>query len=337
MGTIKRMLPRRRVWSVLLLGVAAMLAVVAAFSPLWMDLKPRLALSAEDLTWTLHDDSAQVADLDSGEVVTVPATQQLHVQLEEPADEDSITARVGLSVLRDGSEPENERLYSAEVWNYVVDRVTGEGVEPAVLNTQIASTNAQVDVDGSWWKFPTAAPQEAVALFDPQLREARDADFVAREELSGSQVYHYRQIIDPTNLATLYSGLLLTSQDEDGQALYLYYQTTRDVWVEPETGLVVKAEEDTHLYYADREGEKREVQLAFHGTMDDSQVEHLLSEAHRMQPSAVWAAVPWVAGLAAVVLAVLALVGLFRGGAQPHGHRDAGEEARDAAQARADR
>ena len=52
------MLPKSRIFSVLLLGLGVALIAAGVVAPAFLDFSPRLPLNLKNSTWTLRDDSA---------------------------------------------------------------------------------------------------------------------------------------------------------------------------------------------------------------------------------------------------------------------------------------
>ena len=160
-GKLAGMLSTSRILSVLLLGLGVALLVAGLVVPRFIHADGRMPLDPAATTWTLRDDGAQtrlMTDPD-GRVLEAPVTRQLHLEVQNPADGDEATVRIGDTFLRESRQEELDRLISAQVWSYRLDRLDGSATSPATLTDQIGSPGLQVDVEGVWLKFPTDAQQ----------------------------------------------------------------------------------------------------------------------------------------------------------------------------------
>ena len=307
------MLPKSRVFSFLLLSVGIALLVAGLAAPRFLHEDSRLPLDLENTTWTLIDGDAQTRLMTDpgGRVLEVPVSRQLHMEIQNPADENTATLRVGETLMRDSMQGELDRLISAEVWTFGVDRSTGEFTTPATLTDQLASPVSEVPVDGVWLTFPSGAEQTAYDVFDPELRETRPAEFVEELDMDGRTVHRYRQEIEPTNVAELYAGPFNTTTFADDERGYLFHSVTRDFLVDRVSGLVVEIREDVDAYYGTADGQKREQVLLFEGRMPQGQIDAHLAEAGEIRDPAFVDAVRRVAIGVGAVLALLGLAGAF--------------------------
>ncbi len=314
-GKLAGMLSTSRILSVLLLGLGVALLVAGLVVPRFIHADGRMPLDPAATTWTLRDDGAQtrlMTDPD-GRVLEAPVTRQLHLEVQNPADGDEATVRIGDTFLRESRQEELDRLISAQVWSYRLDRLDGSATSPATLTDQIGSPGLQVDVEGVWLKFPTDAQQTTYEVFDPRLRQARPALFAESLEMAGREVYRYRQEIGPTNLAQLYADWRNTTvfAQEDGGTSpgYLFYSVTRDFLVDQRSGMVVEVREDIEEFYGDAEGQPREQVLSFQGRMTQPQVDVLLEQASEINDGTTAQLVRWIAIGVGAVLAVAGLAG----------------------------
>lgn len=321
------MLPRSRIVSVLLLGLGAALIVAGLALPRLLDAEPRVPLNLPDTTLRLHAEDAVTARMgEDGEVEEVrsPVRRQFHAEFIEPADEDTVSLRVGTSMTREGPEAAADPLrglVTANVWTFTVDRLTGLPTGPATLNDQPLDVREKVDMGGSWAKFPAGAGERDYPVFDEVLRGPVTAGFVAAEEREGHRVLHYRQEIAEVDVATRYQGMF-TDGVLDGRPVHLEYSGTRDWWVEPVTGLIVDLAEDLDARWVDESGETVAVAMDFTGEMPRGDAEAQLRQAVAVADTP--APRPWGIALA-VIGAILAAVGLF-GALRPGAARGTGAE-----------
>lgn len=312
-GKLAPMLPKSRLLSFLLLSVGIALLVAGLVAPRFLHEDSRLPLDLENTTWTLTDDDARTRLMTDpgGRVLEVPVSRQLHMEIQNPAGEETATLRVGETLMRDSMQEELDRLISAEVWTFGVDRSTGEFTTPATLTDQLASPVSEVPVDGVWLKFPSGAEQTTYEVFDPHLRETRPAEFVEELDMNGRTVHRYRQEIAPVNVAELYASPFNTTTFGDGETGSLFHSVTRDILVDRVSGLVVEIREDVDAFYGTADGERREQVLLFEGRMPQEQIDAHLAEAAEIRDPAFVDGVRRVVIGVGAVLALLGLVGAF--------------------------
>ncbi|AWB81200.1 DUF3068 domain-containing protein [Corynebacterium yudongzhengii] len=318
------MLPKSRIISALLVGLGIALIVGGLMAPRLIDSDGRLPLDLENSTWTLTDDSAATRLLTdpNGRVLETPVTRQLHLQIGEPATADTASVRVGTTLMRDSLQEESDRLITASTWGYEMDRVTGEATTPANLTHTIGMPPEEVEVDGVWMKFPTDAEQTTYDVFDDTLRESRPATFIDSQEIDGRTIYHYRQEIEPTNVAFLYESFLNTAPVGDQQGA-LYHSATTDFYVDQITGLVVDIETEIYDFYAvpgqENDEQARETFLQFTGSREDAQVDATLAEIDDISGSTTAELIRWSVVAVGVVITVLGLLGAFLGNGAERG------------------
>ncbi|KAA8721602.1 porin PorA family protein [Corynebacterium phocae] len=201
------MLPLSRVIPALLLGVGVASVSAGVAAPVFLDARPAVPLDLEDTTWTIVDESATTRLFQDGRQLNVPVTAQWHLNLQEPADEDTTTVRIGSSLMRSSQQSELERLIQAQVWTYPIDRITRSSTGVAEVSHTIGMPSAGLTVDGVWFLFPADAEKTTYEVFDETLRGTAPAVFDREEKIDGHTIYVYRQEIAPTNVATRYASL----------------------------------------------------------------------------------------------------------------------------------
>ena len=232
------MLPTSRVVSALLLGVGVAGLSAGLATPTFIEAEPTLPLDLEHTTWTMTDENATTRLLQDGRQLQVPVTAQWHIALQEPADDEQVTLRVGSSWMRSSMQEEKDRLITAQVWSYPIDRLTGDARADAAVSHTMASPVSTVPVTGLWWKFPAGAEKTSYDVFDETLRDSAPAVFEEEMEMDGRTVYRYHQDIEPTNVAKKYNNYQTMLSGEDGTE-YLFHSAQRDFYVDKISGMIV--------------------------------------------------------------------------------------------------
>ncbi len=194
------------------------------------------------------------------------------------------------------------------------------------IQTQPNQPAEEVSRDGLQYKFPFNSEKQSYPYFDLNARATQDINFVEETEINGLKVYHYNQTIDPVDLSKVVSSptnkLTLPAEawGVPGGTLPVtmtrWYTNVRDLWVEPETGVVVKGQEQLHQYYA-RNKDKPEidvlkVELPFNEQTIEYQVQQAKDGMDKI--STFGRTVPIIAGVLGVIALIAGLVLGLRGG-----------------------
>lgn len=233
--------------------------------------RPTKVLDAKSLT--SPEGSARV---DSG----VPLVSQRFLTVEEPSDATEMTVQAGQTLRRDDRDG-NTGLLTASIDRITIDRKSGEPVDKNP-NGSIAvnvdkSGNSVADASqrrGLQYRFPIGTEKKNYPYFDLNARKTFDIQYMEETEIKGMKVYHFQQTIPATDMWEVVKSpthkLTLPAakwgvEGEGEVTMTRYYTNVRDVWVEPQTGTVIKGGEQLHLYYG-RSADKVEV-TALQGTL----------------------------------------------------------------------
>jgi Porin PorA len=119
------------------------------------------------------------------------------------------------------------------------DRITSEAV---IGYDQAADDKHGLDRQGTIaYKFPFHAKKVTYSYFDTETGKGWPAKYKGTQEIGGVQTYHYEQVIEPTVINEALFPNLLNLGDLTFQRVY---SNTRQFFVEPTTGIIVRAEED---------------------------------------------------------------------------------------------
>ncbi|WP_370619334.1 DUF3068 domain-containing protein [Mumia sp. Pv 4-285] len=110
---------------------------------------------------------------------------------------------------------------------------------------------------GNYFKFPFNTQKDSVDFWDGSLKKAMPAEYESTEEIEGLEVYKFVQTIEPTKIAEQpVPGTLVGMPEESTVVADRMYANTRTLWVEPETGVIIKGQEE-QLATLDVEGEPK--------------------------------------------------------------------------------
>ncbi len=176
----------------------------------------------------------------------------------------------GQSILCDSA------LLTATIDTTTIDRISAlpKRGQSSLRTEERADEGGVVDIEdrrGLQYKFPfDVRASRNYTYFDLTSRTPQSLQFVEETTVQGLRVLHYSQAIAPVRLSDLPSaddapalGTTLTMPArwwglpkltprtaENSVSMVRWAQTTRDLWVEPATGTIVKGSEHVHQYYA---------------------------------------------------------------------------------------
>ncbi|MFE5475200.1 DUF3068 domain-containing protein [Nocardia sp. NPDC056541] len=344
----------RRTVACVLVGLGAALLVAALMIPTYtvskvaktpLDLEITTIAENQKGEESLVLDSKSLTSGDGAAVVNkdVPLISQRFVTVEEPSDADEMTLQAGQTLRRTDVQGDTG-LLTAAIDRVTISRTTGMPVDTdpngsiAVTVNKDGSVMEPVQHTGIGYRFPIGTEKKTYPYFDINVRKSFDANFIEETEINNMKVYRFQMeapvtstwdvVQSPTNRLTLPASKWGVEGGDTPVTMTRYYTNVRDLWVEPQTGTVIKGGESIHLFYA-RSGDKPEVTaLKSHLVFDEATVESQIAIAKENTDklSLFGRVVPIVFG----VLGVLALLaGLFlglRGGgtaahASPRGSR----------------
>ena len=304
------MLSRQRILALFALLGGVLLLATGAILPRFLPVDEPTPLDLGATTISLEDPAATVGEgYQPGEREPqereAPVVRQFHLTQGAPADETKVSGRVGVTTRREDVDDDLNALLEAQVYTFRADRFSGEvvGGTGQVADTP-ATPSVEVPMQGAWAKFPQNAQQEAYDYFDYTLRASFPAEF-SREEVRKDSagrdvtVYIYEQRIDSTNVAESYQGIRNEIALPEGvevdvaegqpRVAQLYHSATRELAVEPASGLIVGVTEHTTDEYKVRgaDGQLQPVQtlLDFEGKTAPEAEAQLLTQAAKAAES----------------------------------------------------
>jgi hypothetical protein len=231
----------RKAFGYVLLGLGVFALVLTALLPTVVaDRSKKLPL---DVNVTLHSSgTATVLDASTLEPkqVNLKATQIVRSDSKSSDGTNTVMFETLCIVIVEGNTPDcvqapDPRLLSATTDRVAVSRKTAEAVNIAKYNEQINGKSTMPNGDavrheGVDYTWPIGAQKKTYMFFQPDLNKAFPATYQGTDKISGLTVYKY--VSDTGTQPYKVQGLL------DGT-----YTDTRTVWVEPQTGVIIKGTE----------------------------------------------------------------------------------------------
>ena len=300
-----------------LIGLAAFLFSVAVLLPTYLvpSLK-KIPLNVEVNTLSVAPNSSLIdsAKTAAGVATTetgVPLQFRVYVTVEDPS-------QAAISISRSDRAAADPPI-SAVVDRVTLDRSTGMPVAdpPATVQTEQDKPAYAAVREGLQYKFPFDTEQKTYPYFDTVARVTRPIDYVDDDRVEGGmRLYHFHQRLDPINLQLTQpeAKLTLTASawgipgGDELVTFDLYYENTRDVWVEPESGAVVAVEEHLHRFLARTVDDPHALTtLDARTTLDPATLEHTTSVAKDARTKLLWGTIYAPTLLAGFGVAVLAI------------------------------
>ncbi|MFF3221687.1 DUF3068 domain-containing protein [Nocardia suismassiliense] len=342
----------RRTVACLLVGLGALLIVAALLIPTYtvgklaktpLDLEiTTIATNAPGEESLVLDSKSLSAPEGAAKIDTnVPLVSQRFLTVEEPSDASEMTVQAGQTLRRIDKQGDTG-LLTASIDRVTIDRKTGEPVskEPngsiAVnVDKEMKSVADPVQHTGLQYRFPIGTEQKTYPYFDLNARKTFDINYVGETEINSMQVYHFQQTIPatnlndvvkaPTNRLTFPAAKWGVPGDGD-VTMSRWYTNTRDVWVEPKTGTVIKGGEQLHLYYG-RDSKPEVTALKSHIVFDENTIESQISVAKENidKLSLYGRIMPIVLGVLGVIALIVGIIlGVRGGGSTPAPARGGG-------------
>jgi hypothetical protein len=177
--------------------------------------------------------------------------------------------------------------------------------------------------EGQYFKLPFNTQKQTYQWWDGDLAKATDLKFEKEETLDGLLTYKFVQTIEPTKVGTQDIPASIAGIDQEGNVTVdSIYSNVRSLWIEPETGVLIKGQEQQNNYF-EYNGEEVVTTTKAVITYDDATVTantDLYSPlASQLKILRVWLlVVGLVVGLALVALGAVLLLRRGRAGGGNH-------------------
>ncbi len=256
-----------------LIAVGVFLIVLAALARFYAyDRLAVVPLDQDTTSYSVGPD-ATIFDILAGEEVTVDLLSTRNVVGDvEASEEASDTEGQDLAVwetfvytTREGENvSEDDPPLSASHDRVVFDRHTGEAVDCCGSyfstgtdpETGEEIREEETPIEGQYFKLPFDSQKTTYEFWDGTIQEATELAYEGTEEIDGLSVYRYEQVIEPTDVGDLPAAAAsIFGVEEEGAIIDRVYSNTRTLWVEPQTGVIIRGQEE-QLTIAEYDGEE---------------------------------------------------------------------------------
>lgn len=237
-----------RVVGRVLLGIGVFLLVLAPFMRFYA--YPRLAVAPIDQTLKIVSEGPGANVFDRATLTNIKAnlTATRLVQGDVDAAQEQ-GDDVDVWVVTVSTIDAKGNVRSRTVDRAAFDANTSEAVNccQEYISTN-KGVNRPVKHQGLIFKFPFDAQKQTYQFWDLTLRRALPMVYRGTESINGVTVYKYVQTIKPTPSAEPQQlpANLLDLPGTGQVSAQAYYSNIRTVWVEPETGVVIRGQEQQY-------------------------------------------------------------------------------------------
>ncbi|MEU5906203.1 DUF3068 domain-containing protein [Micromonospora sp. NPDC047527] len=170
--------------------------------------------------------------------------------------------------------------------------------------------------EGLTYTFPFGTEKKTYQYFDNTARKAYPAKYLGTEQLQGLTVYKFEMTAEPVKISEIDVPGNLIGSTEATVTAGRFYANTRTLWVEPDSGVIVKGQEKQLQTLRDETGADKikiiDATLVFNEETQKQQAK--AAEDARGQINLLTTVVPIVLGLLGLALVLLGLFLIIRAG-----------------------
>jgi hypothetical protein len=236
----------------ILIGLGGFLVVAAVLLRVFA--YPRLAVAPidQDSVSVLVGPDATVFDVSTLKEITTDLTTTARTVGDiKASDEAGDNTRVWVNT--SSTKDSDGIVRSREIERVAFDATTGMAVNCCGEFYQTEEGDeGTVEHDGLVFKFPFGTEKKTYPFWDSTLLKAIDIEYKGTEEVLGTTAYKFETVIEPTVTGTVEAPASVLGEDAEGNLeAETVYSNTRTLWVEPNTGVILKRAEaqDNTLRY----------------------------------------------------------------------------------------
>ena len=147
---------------------------------------------------------------------------------------DRAVFNVGVRVIDDA-----DKEITVSTDRVALDRRTAEAVACCAEDIN----GAPFKHEGLTYTFPFGTEKKTYQYFDNTARKAYPAKYLGTEKLQGLTVYKFEMTAEPVQISEIDVPGSLVGSAEPTVTAGRYYANTRTLWVEPDSGVIVKGQE----------------------------------------------------------------------------------------------
>jgi hypothetical protein len=223
----------------------------------------------------------------------------------EAGNSDRAVFNVGVRVIDDAK---NEITVNTD--RVALDRRTAEAVACCAEDIN----GAAFKHEGLTYTFPFGTEKKTYKYFDNTARKAYPVRYVGTEKLQGLTVYKFEMTAEPVQIKQIDVPGRLVDSTEPTVSAGLFYTNTRTLWVEPDSGVIVKGQEKQAQTLRDASGVDKvkmiDATLAFNEDTQKQQAK--AAKDARNQINLLTTVVPIALGVLGLILLLLGVFLIVR-------------------------
>lgn len=236
---------------ILLAGLGAFLLVAALMFKVYA--YPQLAKAPKDQnsTTVLVGPGATVFDIETlKEITTDLTTQVITVGDVKAAEKEGNNVVVWLS--KSSTKSSDGVIRSRSIDRVAFDATSAEAVNCCgEFYETVADDPQSIKHEGLLVKFPFNTQKKTYDFWDSSLGAAVPIKYESEEKVEGVNTYKFAQTIEPTETGTRELPASLLGEDgEENLEAQSMYSNVRTLWVEPNTGVILKRTEEQFNTFA---------------------------------------------------------------------------------------
>ncbi|KYH44363.1 DUF3068 domain-containing protein [Branchiibius sp. NY16-3462-2] len=229
-----------------LIGLGAFLVVMALGLKFWAPDKLAIIPLDQNTRQELTDPNAKFFDADTLSYKEGPVNTTLVVAADKSGSEKLGDNKVILNKWQVTDNNNTPPPMAANSATYAVDRNSGLPVKwsGTTLNDGV-NGDQPATVEGYTIKFPFGTQKTTYKYWDDTLKKTMDMKYVSTESINGLQVYKFEGTVPETTfrMQEVPGAIFGLGASSAGQNAERTYANTRILWVEPQTGVFIKASE----------------------------------------------------------------------------------------------
>ncbi len=176
--------------------------------------------------------------------------------------------------------------------------------DSADLETGTEVRDTETAIKGLYYKFPFHAQKRTYQFWDGALKDSTPIEYKDTEKIKGLTVYRFEQVIPPTTVSTIDAPASVFGVDEAGDiTLDRVYANTRTLWIEPETGVIIRGQEQQNVvarYQGDDVATLTNVTIGYNDKTVTSNVDDYSGKATLLKVARMW--LPYGGGILGALL-----------------------------------